>query len=111
MAEAAGIAVHNQLGPQFGIEGVEHAGCNAHSLRDLQGLVENGDEVRAENLDFHLVSAIAAAGEAQRRPKRRKGHNLAIRLYDFQAETKQKISCCFRTAAGAADFMILRSVI
>ena len=65
VADAAGIVVHDHFGPQFGIEGVDHAGCNAHNLRDLQGLVENGDEVRAENLGFHLVSAIAAAGEAQ----------------------------------------------
>ena len=176
MAEAAGIAVHDHFGPYFNIEGVEHAGCNAHNLRDLQWLVETGDEVWAENLGFHLVSAIAAADKARRRgtwlteqeiadfeehyrllvgdgidhheslpplsskrkgrPKRRKGHNLAIRLRDFQDETlrflrnplvpptnnqaeqdlrpqktKQKISGCFRTAAGAADFLILRSVI
>ena len=127
MAEAAGIAVHDHFGPYFNIEGVEHAGCNAHNLRDLQWLVENGGEVWAENLGFHLVSAIAAADKARRRgtwpaeqeiadfeehygllvgdgidhheslpplrskrkgrPKRRKGHNLAIRLRDFQDET------------------------
>ena len=176
MAEAAGIAVHDHWKPCFRIEGVEHGACLAHLMRELAGLVESDDEIRAENMRDHLRSTLAIARDARRRrappadelvaaaerhcdllvgdgiahrealpplsskrkgrPKRRPGHNLAIRLRDFKAGTlrflrdpsvpatnnlaerdirplkvKQKISGSFRTEAGAREFAILRSTV
>jgi transposase len=37
-----GTIVHDCFKPYFTMEGVEHALCNAHILRELNGLIENG---------------------------------------------------------------------
>ena len=173
MAEATGVAVHDHWKPYWRMTAAEHGLCNAHILRELQALVDNDDEVWAEQLSrsSYLLEAISAArrgrpsggrvaeledhydllvGDGIRhhealpalrskrkgRPKRRPGHNLAIRLRDHKAETlrflrnpavpptnnmveqdlrflkvKQKISGSFRTEAGAMAFAVVRSLV
>lgn len=171
MAEATGVAVHDHWRPYWRMTAAEHGLCNAHILRELQALVDNDDEIWAENSRDLLLEAIGAArrgrpsggrvaeledhcdllvGDGIRhhealpalrskrkgRPKRRPGHNLAIRLRDHKAETlrflrnpavpptnnmveqdlrflkvKQKISGSFRTEAGAMAFAVVRSLV
>src|SRR6476469_8964241 len=40
MANVSGIVVHDHWKPYYTLEGVRHALCNAHHLRELQALVE-----------------------------------------------------------------------
>ena len=177
----SGIVVHDHWKAYFKMEGVEHALCNAHHLRELQALIEIEKEpwakpmkaillkakTLAENMyneggqrdeaaiqtifgqyDANIAEAIAyhealpalssaQTGKKRRgRPKRRTGHNLALRLQDFKTEVlrflvdpnvpftnneaerdlrmgkvRQKVSGCFRTLRGAEVFCILRTVV
>jgi transposase len=98
------------------------------------------EAILVEAIAFHeaqppLMSAAAKAKRRGRKPKRI-GHNLAERLRDFKGDAlrflsdlsvpftnnlgeqdlrmmkaKQKISGCFRTDAGAADFAVIRTLI
>ena len=165
--------MHDHWGPYFTIEGVQHALCNAHHLRELQALIviekepwatdmkaflleakaladsrtddrildtnvmhellQRYDEILAKAVAFHEaqppVQAISKAGKRRGRPKRRTGHNLALRLQKrktevirFLVETnvpftnneaerdlrmgkvRQKVSGCFRAMSGAEVF-------
>ena len=161
------------------MEGVEHALCNAHRLRELQALVEFDKEGWARRMQRHLLRARRVARLTRERdivvparllarlargygrllveamvfhesqpplspprpgrrgaPKRRKGHNLALRLHERKDATlrfltdpqvpftnneaerdlrmmklRQKISGGFRSRSGADDFAILRTII
>lgn len=154
-----GILVHDHWKPYFQLENVQHALCNAHHLRELKALEEFEKEPWAFKMSrlltvssrlkdpplsriLKLYDQIVAEGlrfHEQQPPlgklhnKKRKGHNLALRLRDFkdctlrflerkdvpftnnQAEqdirmmkVKQKISGGFRTPQGAEIFCIIR---
>ena len=179
----SGMAVHDGWASYARMEGVQHALCNAHHLRELQalaeiekedwavtmtqilldakkaadsarengrkavamdviaGLVQRYDACIATALSFHEsqppLRPAARDGKKRRgRPKRRTGHNLALRLRDHRLEVlrfltdtcvpftnneaerdlrmskvRQKVSGCFRTMAGAQNYCTLRSVI
>ena len=97
--------------------------------------IENHYDLLAGDGIRHHEALPALRSKRKGRPRRRPGHNLAIRLRDFKAETlrflrdpavpptnnmaerdlrllkvKQKISGSFRTEAGARDFAVLRSL-
>jgi transposase len=65
-----GVVVHDHFKPYYGLPEVDHAFCNAHILRELQGVIEFGQEPWAEPmrdmlLDAHeAVRAARAAGES-----------------------------------------------
>lgn len=154
-----GILVHDHWKPYFRLEDGEHALCNAHHLRELKALEEFEkepwafkmsrlltissrlkdpptsrilklyDQIVAEGLAFH--EQLPSLGKLHK--KKRKGHNLALRLRNFkdcvlrflekpdvpftnnQAEqdirmmkVKQKISGGFRTPQGAETFCTIR---
>ena len=182
LSGVSGITVHDNWVSYGKMEGVAHALCNAHHLRELQALVEiekedwasamqtilldarKAAEVARENgLDNVAATVIAAINERydacitkailfhegqpplsptpigktrRGRPKRRTGHNLALRLCDRKADVlrflrdlrvpftnneaeqalrmgkvRMKVSGGFRTMTGAERFCTLRSVI
>ena len=181
----SGLVVHDHWAPYFKMEGVEHALCNAHHLRELQALIEIEKEAWASAMKPLLFEAKALADSPQTdspqtdspqididamadilqrydeiltdavtfheaqpplqinpdpkkrrgRPKRRTGHNLALRLQKRKPEVmrfltepnapftnneaerdlrmgkvRQKVSGCFRAMQGAETFCSLRSV-
>jgi hypothetical protein len=170
----SGVAVHDGWSPYRKYEHVTHQLCNAHHLRELRAVAEEGqpwadelasllvathDKVKAARADgqsslptrtrralFSRYSELVTAGLAanpppQRtgqpgRPSRTKAANLAHRLdrhrndvlrfaTDFtspfennQAERdlrmvklQQKISGCYRTEAGATNYLTIRSYV
>lgn len=181
LSGVSGIAVHDNWASYGRMEGVEHALCNAHHMRELQALVDIEKEnwasamqtillearkaantTRENGLDNVAVTVIEAiderydacitealsfhesqpplsptpVGKTRRgRPKRRTGHNLALRLRIRKADVlrflndlrvpftnneaeqdlrmgkvRMKVSGGFRTMAGAENFCTLRSV-
>ena len=174
-----GVAVHDHWQCYWPMEGVEHALCNAHRLRELQALVEfdkegwagrmqrllrrawrvarltrerdivvparllarlarGYDRLLVEAMVFHESQPPLSPPRPGRRgaPKRRKGHNLALRLHERKDATlrfltdpqvpftnneaerdlrmmklRQKISGGFRSRSGADDFAVLRTII
>jgi transposase len=183
LADVIGIIVHDHWKPYFTMQGVLHALCNAHHLRELKALMEIEKEpwafamyrflrqachavniasrkdltlephfiawlqarysrIVAEGLAFHEAQPPPARpnngnGKKPRgRQRRRTGHNLLLRLQSRKDDVlrflidpsvpftnnlaerdlrmmkvRQKISGCFRTAAGAANFATLRTVL
>jgi transposase len=179
LAGAIGTIVHDHWKPYFTMDGVLHALCNAHHLRELKALMEiekeawafamfrflrqachavniarrkelmleprffawlqaRYDRIAAQGLAFHEAQPPPSEKKGKRRgpQRRRTGHNLLLRLQirrddvlrfltgpgvpftNNQAEqdlrrckVRQKISGCFRTAAGAQNFAALRSVL
>lgn len=51
-----GLIVHDHFKSYYTIAGVEHALCNAHHLRELKDLSDNGKELWAQNM-AHLLRA------------------------------------------------------
>lgn len=106
----SGTIVHDHWKPYFKLNGVKHALCNAHHLRDLKSLEEIEKEPWAFKMAHFLrtinhakdppidhvnliYDAIVAQGlafhESQpalstRKNKRRFGHNLLLRLRDYK---------------------------
>jgi transposase len=183
LADVIGVIVHDHWKPYFTMQGVLHALCNAHHLRELKALMEIEKEpwafamfrflrqachavniasrkevtldprfiawlqarysrIVAQGLAFHEAQPPPARpnksnGKKPRgRQRRRTGHNLLLRLQSrkddvlrFLADpavpftnnlaerdlrmmkVRQKISGCFRTAAGAENFATLRTVL
>ncbi len=181
LADVVGIVVHDHWKPYFTMQGVLHALCNAHHLRELKALIEIEKEgwalkmqgllrrachaanlarergrlpspslialierrfeaIVAQGIAFHEVQPPLGpppGGRKRRgRPKRRTGHNLALRLQARKEDTlrflidpavpftnnqaeqdgrmaklKQKISGGFRSQQGAEDFAVVRSFI
>ncbi len=175
----SGLVVHDHWAPYFKMEGVQHALCNAHHLRELQALIviekepwaaemkallleakaladtrtddltvdgdgmrdllQRYDEILTQAMDFHAaqppLQTISNAGKRRGRPKRRTGHNLALRLQKRKNEVirflsepnvpftnneaerdlrmgkvRQKVSGCFRVVRGGEIFCTLRTV-
>jgi transposase len=175
-----GIALHDHWKPYYTLEGIRHALCNAHHLRELKALVEiekedwarkmqrllrlachatnlarergkplpprlialfelRYDAILTEGLAFHAAQpALVRPGKAKAhgRKPRRVGHNLLLRLSIRKQDVlrflsdltvpftnnlaeqaarmmklRQKISGGFRSAAGAADFAVIRSLL
>lgn len=116
LSGVSGIVVHDHWKPYYTLEGVLHALCNAHHLRELQALVEIEKEEWASKMQrllrlachaTHLArdadklvkprlaalierryAAILAEGQAKRRGRapHRVGHNLLFRLRDRRAD-------------------------
>lgn len=109
-----GKMVHDHWKPYFTLDGVLHALCNAHHLRELKALIEVDEEKWAQDMYTLLKEAsylenpssvkqlkisdkydqIVAAGLEYHnglapfklnRKKRRPGHNLLLRLRDYEA--------------------------
>ena len=101
----------------------------------LARILRRYDQLVAQALAYHRGLEPLPSGRRGRK-KRRKGHNLALRLRDRQLavlrflvdfrvpftnnqaeqdmrmmKLRMKISGCFRTARGARDFALLRSVL
>jgi transposase len=178
-----GIALHDHWKPYYTLEGIRHALCNAHHLRELKALVEiekedwarkmqrllrlachatnlarergkplpprlialferRYDAILTEGLAFHAAQPALVRPErtgkakARGRKRRRVGHNLLLRLSIRKQDVlrflsdltvpftnnlaeqaarmmklRQKISGGFRSAAGAADFAVIRSLL
>ena len=183
LADVIGVIVHDHWKPYFTMQGVLHALCNAHHLRELKALMEIEKEAWAFAMYRFLRQACHAANIASRkeatlepcfiawlqarysrivadglafheaqpppappnkgngkkprgRQRRRTGHNLLLRLQNRKDDVlrfpidpsvpftnnlaerdlrmmkvRQKISGCFRTAAGAENFATLRTVL
>ena len=60
-----GVVVHDHFLPYRGMDAVEHAYCNAHILRELQGLIEFDKEPWAELMRDTLIEANLAVNEAR----------------------------------------------
>ena len=54
LKDFTGVAVHDCLVQYFGYENALHAVCNAHLLRELQGVIENKGYVWAADMQTHL---------------------------------------------------------
>ena len=98
LAQVTGIVVHDHWKPYYTLQGVLHAPCNAHHLRELKALVEIEREDRARRMQRLLRCACHATnlareqgvplkpvravgkGKTRGRQPRRVGHNLLLRL-------------------------------
>jgi transposase len=60
-----GVVVHDHFLAYRGMEGVDHAFCNAHILRELQALIEFEKEPWAELMRTMLLDANAAVNTAR----------------------------------------------
>jgi len=67
LAGVSGIIMHDHWKPYYTLQGVEHALCNAHHLRELQALVEIEHEDWARRMQILLRRACHAANLAQDR--------------------------------------------
>ncbi len=171
-----GCLVHDHWKPYYKVEGVKHALCNAHHLRELQlvsdlnpkekwaeqmpqlllrmnrwkkkekggdpddfpelrGMLEEYDQILDQAIQ-HYESLPPLKQKSRGKQKKRKGHNLAVRLQEYKEDTsrfltdpdvpftnnqaendwrmmkvRQKISGCFRTYQGAKDYAVLRSIV
>ena len=105
----------------------------------MRDLLQRYDEILTQAMDFHAaqppLQTISNAGIRRGRPKRRTGHNLALRLQKRKAEVirfltepnvpftnneaerdlrmgkvRQKVSGCFRVVRGGEIFCTLRTV-
>ena len=61
LAGVCGLVVHDHWAPYFTIEGVQHALCNAHHLRELQALIVIEKEPWATDMKSFLLEAKALA--------------------------------------------------
>jgi transposase len=67
LANVAGIVVHDHWKPYYTIEGVLHALCNAHHLRELKALVEIEKEEWARKMQRLLRRACHVTNRARER--------------------------------------------
>jgi transposase len=160
-----GIVIHDHWKPYLKLLLALHAFCNAHHIRELKAvhgldLEHWADKMRAlliraskllqptaaqiekieseydqiiqQGLDYHIN--LGPPSHSSR--KKRKGHNLLLRLQKFKTETlrflhnpsvpftnnlserdlrmiklQQKVSGCFRTFTGAQTFAAIRSFV
>jgi transposase len=62
----SGLVVHDHWAPYFKMEGVQHALCNAHHLRELQALIVIEKEPWATDMKIFLLDAKAVADTGRR---------------------------------------------
>jgi transposase len=67
LANVTGIVVHDHWKPYYTMEGVSHALCNAHHLRELKALIEIEKEDWARKMQQLLCRACHAANLARER--------------------------------------------
>ncbi|HME84065.1 MAG TPA: transposase, partial [Roseiarcus sp.] len=67
LANVLGIVVHDHWKPYYTMEGVQHALCNAHHLRELKALVEIEKEDWARKMQRLLRRTCHAANLARER--------------------------------------------
>jgi len=67
LADVVGIVVHDHWKPYYTMQGVSHALCNAHHLRELKALVEIEKEDWARKMQRLLRRACHAANLARER--------------------------------------------
>jgi len=67
LANVAGIVIHDHWKPYYTMQGVQHALCNAHHLRELKALVEIEKEEWARKMQQLLRRACYAANRARER--------------------------------------------
>ena len=67
LANVVGIVVHDHWKPYYTMQGVLHALCNAHHLRELKALVEIEKEAWAGEMQRLLRRACHAANKARER--------------------------------------------
>ena len=67
LANVVGIVVHDHWKPYYTMEGVQHALCNAHHLRELKALVEIEKEDWARKMQSLLRRSCHAANLARER--------------------------------------------
>ena len=60
IADMTGVLVHDHFRPYFGLEGVLHALCNAHHLRELKALIEIEKEQWAKDMAKPISLALYA---------------------------------------------------
>ncbi len=65
-----GVLVHDHFAPYFSLQGVLHALCNAHHLRELKALIEIEKERWAKDMAKLLRLACHAANRADQSPVR-----------------------------------------
>src|SRR5471030_2047998 len=84
LANVIGIVVHDHWKPYYTLEGVLHALCNAHHLRELQALVEIEKEDWARKMQRLLRHAYRATNLARNRGVPLKPSLIALieRCYD-----------------------------
>ena len=130
LPQFSGIAVHDGLSSYFGYKQSTHILCNAHLLRDLQGIFEQTGEKWAENMKKLLCDAKQLKEQQEReltlwdRFVRNKDAILGFLTHadipfdnneaerDIRmAKVKQKVSGTFRTKEGAQIFCLTRSFI
>ena len=69
LAGLVGTVVHDHWKPYYSLEGVLHALCNAHHLRELQALIDIEKEPRAEAMQRLLRRACHATNLAREHDK------------------------------------------
>ena len=67
LAKVAGIVVHDHWKPYYTMQGVLHALCNAHHLRELKALIEIEKEAWARKMQQLLRRACHAVNRARER--------------------------------------------
>ena len=70
ISDMVGVLVHDHFQPYFGLEGILHAMCNAHHLRELKALIEIEKERWAKDMARLLRLACHAANQARGSPVR-----------------------------------------
>jgi len=89
LADVTGIVVHDHWKPYYTMQGVLHALCNAHHLRELKALIDIEKEAWARKMHRLLRRACHAANLARERGSPLKPRLIALieRRYDtFVAE-------------------------
>ena len=130
-----GVLVHDHYKAYFRYAAI-HVLCNAHHLRELQGVVDRDCNHLAARLQRLLRLACHLAKGFKDKVKNTKAFNLFKRLVNFQDETlrfmkdftvpfdnngseqdvrngkvQQKVSGCFRSGKGARMYARIRSYV
>jgi transposase len=92
LAGVTGIVVHDHWKPYFTMQGVLHALCNAHHLRELKALIEIEKEAWALRMQGLLRRACHAANLARARGRPLKPSLIALIERRFEAIVSQGIA-------------------